>query len=55
MEDNQHGFTKSLGYALSFVSVMIVILGSLSYAAYGQYTEGVILLNLKPDTWTYMV
>ena len=34
---------------------MMILLGALSYAAYGQYTNSVILLNLAPSTLTYVV
>ena len=33
----------------------MILLGSLSCAAYGQYTNSVILLNLAPSTLTYVV
>ncbi len=55
MEYSSKLFTNSLGQALLFSTGLIVMLGSLSYAAYGQYTESVILMNLKPSTMTYVV
>lgn len=38
MEDGPRKFTRSLGYALMFTASLIIIVGSLSYSAYGQYT-----------------
>lgn len=55
MEGSSQLFTRALGHALLFASCLIVFLGSLSYAAYGQYTFGVILLNLDPCFTTYFV
>jgi hypothetical protein len=55
MENNDKLFTRSLGNALGFSSILIVILGSLSCAAFGQFTNSVILLNLNPSTLTYVV
>ena len=55
MESGQKLFTGSLSNALLFATGLIVFLGSLSYGAYGQYTESVILMNLKPSTLTYVV
>ncbi|TNV78508.1 hypothetical protein FGO68_gene14267 [Halteria grandinella] len=55
MEKPQALFTNALGNALLFASWLIVLLGSLSYASYGQFTYGVILLNLDPHISTYIV
>jgi hypothetical protein len=38
MEDGPRNFVKSLGYALIVTVAFILIIGSLSYSAYGQYT-----------------
>jgi hypothetical protein len=38
MEEGPRKFTKALGYALMVTSTSIILIGSLSYAAYGQYT-----------------
>jgi solute carrier family 36 (proton-coupled amino acid transporter) len=55
MEYSEKNFTASLGNALLFATGLIVLLGSLSYSAFGQYTESLILMNLKPTTLTYVV
>ena len=50
MESSQKLYTKALGNALLFSTSLIVLVGSLSYAAYGQYVKGMILENLNPST-----
>jgi amino acid permease len=55
MTDPIKNFTKALGNALLFSTGLIILLGAFSYAAYGQYTYGVILLNLEPSIVTYTV
>ena len=54
VEPRKH-FTRALGHALLFATCLIVFLGAFSYAAYGQYTYGVILLNLEPSLVTYTI
>ena len=55
MHDAQTRFTQSLGNALSITVTLIIVLGTLSYSAYGQFTKSIILLNLKPSVTTYIV
>lgn len=55
MKNPRAHFTEALGKALLFATGLMVILGSLSYAAFGQYTYEVILLNLEPNLITYGV
>ena len=55
MDQNDKLFSRSLGQALGFSTILMILLGSLSCAAYGQYTNSVILLNLAPSTLTYVV
>lgn len=38
MEDGPRNFTKSLSFALFITVALILVIGSLSYSAYGQYT-----------------
>ncbi|CDW79488.1 brix domain-containing protein 1 [Stylonychia lemnae] len=55
MEDAQNKFVHSLGLALGITASLILLIGCLSYSAYGQFTNGIILLNLKPSLMTYLV
>jgi hypothetical protein len=55
MENAPANFTKATTDALLFCTMTILALGSLSYAAYAQYTESIILLNLEAGLLTYIV
>ncbi len=48
-------FMPALQFAISLTCGLVVFLGCLSYAAYGQYTQSIILLNLKRVTLTSVV
>lgn len=48
MESSQKLYTRAMGNALLFSTSLIVLVGSLSYASYGQYVKGMILDNLNP-------
>eukprot|EP00347_Sterkiella_histriomuscorum_P009779 403339927 len=55
MEEAPKRFTQSLGNALAITATLILIVGTLSYSAFGQFTKSIILLNLKPSLMTYVV
>ena len=48
-------FMPAVLSAISLTCGLIVVVGCLSYAAYGQYTQSIILLNLKGGTFTSVV
>jgi hypothetical protein len=55
MAKPEKNFTTALGTALYFETILIVILGALSYTAHGQFTNDVILMNLHESLSTYTV
>ena len=55
MENGHKNFTTALGYALMFTSTLIILIGCLSYAAYAQFTQSIVLLNLTPSKVTFLI
>lgn len=55
MEDGSQRFTKSLSIALLITISLILIVGSLSYSAYGENTQSIVMMNLTPGPFTILV
>jgi proton-coupled amino acid transporter len=53
--DAPRNFMTALNRAVVITVCLIVLIGSLSYAAYGDFTKSIILLNLKGGSLTFLI
>jgi len=56
MLGDKKNFSKALALGIGMATFLFMMIGTLFYNAYGQYTQAQFIGNMEPkETWTYLV